>query len=466
MSKIVRPSHIIGERGVNVFADYCNRHQPYIIWREETKNDFGIDGEVELTEVNEDGKIKPTSQTLKVQIKSTQSSASYIQQETDESFSFFPREEDLEYWKSYRVYGYDVLLVVFDGREGADLLYCKRITDIDEALVRPKGKRKSQPIVFSKTENRLVTGQHDFDTKYRASFKSRVNYLAAEVLDTNMFPFKTVPRWLYTYPTHYKTKKDIFKNIASGEAPYFVIYNSIIYTFVPIEKDFKPFYEHVVSEGQKRTEHRYSEVVDTATLRNHFVELLNEYLKDFMRKRGLYYQRDFRRFYFFLRKDQTEYKVPYRTRRAEKVTEKKVVEFYEYGKDTFFRHLAVAVKPLFIEDRVYLIISPKYYFTSDRTAPLEPEKTTKFTNYLNRKTFNDGVVDQLHFWWHHLAKGSHEATVFDGSAMNQPSILLSRPIDFTVPFGIPLDGEKVAQKKKAGPKSAPAIPLPSLFDNQ
>lgn len=235
---------------------------------------------------------------------------------------------------------------------------------------------------------------------------------------------------------------------------------------MPIEKDFKPFYEHVVSEGQKRTEHRYSEVVDMATLRNHFVELLNEYLKDFMRKRGLHYQRDFRRYYFFLRKDQMEFKVPYRTRRAEKVTEKKVVEYYEYGKDNFFRHLAVAVKPLFIEDKVYLIVTPKYYFTSDRMAPLEPEKTTKFTNYLNRKTFNDGVVDQLHFWWHHLARGSHEASIFDGSAMNQPSILLSRPIDFTVSFGIPLDGEKVAQKKKAGAKSAPAIPLPSLFDNQ
>ncbi|RZK37115.1 MAG: DUF4365 domain-containing protein, partial [Hymenobacter sp.] len=367
---------------------------------------------VKLTEVNEDGKIKPTSQTLKVQIKSTQSSASYIQQETDESFSFFPRDEDLEYWKNYRVYGYDVLLVVFDGREGADILYCKKITDIDEALARPKGKRKSQPIVFSKIENRLVVGQHDFDTKYRASFKSRVNYQAAEVLDTNMFPFKAVPRWLYTYPTHYKTKKDIFKNIASGEAPYFVIYNSVIYTFVPIEKDFKPFYEHVVSEGQKRTEHRYSEVVDTATLRNHFVELLNEYLKDFMRKRGLYYP----------------------------------------------------IRPLFIEDKVYLIVSPKYYFTSDRSTALEPEKTTKYTNYLNRKTFNDGVVDQLHFWWHHLARGSHEATIFDGSAMNQPSIILSRAVDFAVTFGIPLDGEKVAQKKKAGAKAAPAVQLPSLFD--
>ncbi|OJW74270.1 DUF4365 domain-containing protein [Spirosoma sp. 48-14] len=72
MSKTVLSSHIIGERGVNAFADYCNRHQPYIIWREETKNDFGVDGEVELTEITIDGKTKPTSQILKVQVKSTQ----------------------------------------------------------------------------------------------------------------------------------------------------------------------------------------------------------------------------------------------------------------------------------------------------------------------------------------------------------------------------------------------------------
>jgi hypothetical protein len=55
------PQHIIGERGVVEFARYCNRHTPYIIFRETTKSDFGIDGEVELVVKNADGQLQPTS---------------------------------------------------------------------------------------------------------------------------------------------------------------------------------------------------------------------------------------------------------------------------------------------------------------------------------------------------------------------------------------------------------------------
>ena len=116
MAKVVRGTHIIGERGVNAFADYCNRHKPYIIFREVTKNDFGIDAEVELTAVNEDGKIEPTGEILKVQIKSTEQDASYIKKEKPDRFSFYASQDDIDYWKKYRKYGINVLLVIFDGR--------------------------------------------------------------------------------------------------------------------------------------------------------------------------------------------------------------------------------------------------------------------------------------------------------------------------------------------------------------
>lgn len=448
MPKTVLPTHVIGERGVNAFADYCNRHQPYIIWREEVKNDFGVDGEIELTEITADGKTKPTSQILKVQIKSTQHDNSYIVRESPESFFFNASEADMDYWKNYRQYGYQVLLVVFDGREGNEYLYCKQINDIDVGLSTKKGKQKSQPIEFSKKDNLLISGKNDFLERYRSSFKDRINYYITETLDSNLWPFTNEPRLLYTYPTHFKTKKDVFTKISSGEAPYFVIYSSVIYTFVSIEKDFKKFFEHVVSEGQKRTEHPYREVVDSANLRNHYVELLNEYIRDFMRTRALHYQRHFRRYYFYLRIDQNEYKVPIRTRRKGKDTEKIVAQEYYYGPNHFFRHLAIEIKSLFIESKVYLIATPKYFFSADKKEPWDPKKTTQYTNYLNSRTYNDGVLDELHFWWHHLARGQRDITIFDGSALNHPSIIIGSPVWFSVKFGVSLNGPQLASKKK------------------
>jgi hypothetical protein len=448
MSKTVLASHIIGERGVNAFADYCNRHKPYIIWREETKNDFGVDGEIELTEITLEGKTKPTSQIIKIQIKSTQHDNSYMTRETSDSFSFNASEADMEYWKNYRQYGYQVLLVIFDGRAENDHLYCKQISDIDVGLTTKKGKQKSQPIEFSKIENKLAIGQNDFLDRYRSSFKGRVNQQASETLDSNLWPFTSEPRILYTYPTHFKTKKDIFIKINSNEAPYFVIYNSIIYTFTPIERVFKKFFEHVVSEGHKRTEHSYREIIDSVSLRNHYVELLNEYIKDFMRTRSLHYQRHFRRYYFYLKSDQIEYKVPFRTRKKSKETEKVVAKEFQYGPNHFFRHLAIEVKCIFVESRVYMIASPKYYFSSDRKAAWDSKKTTQYTNFLNARTFNDGVLDELHFWWQHLARGEREITIFDGSALNQPSIIIGSAIWFPVKFGVSLNGPKLETKRK------------------
>lgn len=450
MAKIVRSTHVIGERGVNAFANYCNRHKPYIIFREVTKNDFGIDAEVELTAVNEDGKTEPTGEILKVQIKSTEQDASYIKSEKADRFSFYASQDDIEYWKKYRKYGLNVLLVIFDGRNEDEKIYCKQINDIDAALVSPKSKRKTtQPIEFSKTDHLLDLTKSDFAATFSKSFKGRVNYVASETLISNMWAFRQRPSILYTYPTHCKTKKNVFEKITDDQAPYFVIYNSIIYSFSPLEKDFQKFYEIIISVGSQRVDYSFQEVISKVSLRNHYVELLNEYIKDFMKRRYLNYQRDFSRYYFYLKADQESFSVPYRTRRAEKDTDKTVAQMYTYGKDTFFRHLAIEVKPMFVEERLFLVITPKYYFSSDRKNAFDSKKTTKYTNYLNSRMWNDGIVDLLHFWWEHLSKSSDELMIFDGSAMNRPTISVGRYVAFQVSFGIPLDTKKEKKEKAA-----------------
>jgi len=58
--------------------------------REEAKNDFGIDGEIELTETNEAGKRAATGKILKLQLKSTR--GGYLGRETDTSFQFIAKK--------------------------------------------------------------------------------------------------------------------------------------------------------------------------------------------------------------------------------------------------------------------------------------------------------------------------------------------------------------------------------------
>ncbi|MCF0059856.1 DUF4365 domain-containing protein [Dyadobacter sp. LJ419] len=448
MSKIVRASHIIAERGVNVFADYCNRHNPYIIWREETKNDFGIDGEIELTEKTDDGKTKPTSRILKVQVKSTEHDNSYMIRETEDSFCFSASESDLEYWNNYRRFGYEVLLVIFDGRKGNEYLYCKKITDIDVALSTKKGRQKAAPIQFSKIDNHLTTGSNEFLDRFASSFKPRLNHSVSEIIDSNLWPFRSEPRWMYSFSSRFKNKKALFSEIQSGIAPYFIIKDSFIYTFTDARKGFKEFFDQASEDGCNCQEHRFNDIVSSSTLKNYYVELMNAYISDFMRRRGMWWQKDYKRYYFYLKEDQQEHKVSFKTRKIAKETEKKVVGYYEYGKDHFFRHWAINVKIVFIENKLYLVLNHKYLFTSDRRTPIRPDKITKYTNYINSRTYNDGVLDELHFWWYHFAKNNTEWMIFDGKNLQHPDISVGRPICFDVPFGIAMDSVRSSAKTR------------------
>lgn len=72
MAKIVQESHIIGAKGVNAFERYCLNHSPLLVWREETKNDYGIDGEIEFTYQTEDNKTAVSGKIIKIQLKSTE----------------------------------------------------------------------------------------------------------------------------------------------------------------------------------------------------------------------------------------------------------------------------------------------------------------------------------------------------------------------------------------------------------
>ena len=96
MGKIVTAQKIIGESGILALRQYCNKHKPYLIFREENIHDYGIDGEIEICAKNEFGKIEPTGEVLKVQVKSSLA-GSYIHNEKDNSFEFQARKDDLDY---------------------------------------------------------------------------------------------------------------------------------------------------------------------------------------------------------------------------------------------------------------------------------------------------------------------------------------------------------------------------------
>lgn len=459
MGKIVKESHQVGEKGVILFNSYCNQHSPFIIFREVTKHDFGIDGEVELTRKNSDGKTEAVGEILKIQIKSVNSDNSYIKNENDDSFTYYASVDDIDYWVKHHKYGLPVVVVIVDLRNNGEIIYAKKITD----QFMPKSSKKVQtvPIQFSKKDNKLEFGKNEFIERFTSEFKSRISYDIEETLISNALVVKKFPKNLYVYKSKFKTKKSIFEKIKQADAPHFVVKAELIYTFRDI-KDCKTFCKDVLAD-ETPSIINFQKIKESLDNTNIYLELFYEHLKHDLYGKQLSFNKDYHRYYFRLKDTEDFLEVDTKTRKRDADAKKKVVTYHEYGrtkKIVFFRHLAVDFRIKLVEDGFWIIINPKYLFTIDRKEPLPPKLITRYTNFLTAREFNDVYLNSLHFWKTYLFKGAKDWEIF---ANEKANIVIGDYHDTKVGFGIPLDAKK---ERKAAVIEADAVNQQSLFGDE
>jgi len=427
MGKIVNDSHIIGERGVIKFHDYCNSHFPYICFREIQRNDFGIDGEVELVRINAEGKKEMTGELLKVQIKASYGTG-YLKKRRDGTFAFNAKKADLEYWASYNL---DVILIIYDDETGS--LYSKKIEQIDYLAA----KKKSFPIDFSE-ENLLENGKNDFLERYSHNFNSRVSYENPESLTSNILYIKKHPKKLFIYESKYSSKKKIFDDLRDpDDAPYFVCYANKIISPYNITRNFGSFSEDTLIDTNPEVI-EWDKIVKNQVYRNNLIELLNLMLKDFLRSKSVWYNKDHKRFYFAKPKEEDEKSIEKKSVKTGKVTSKKVVTFHRYAKDEFYRHIAFEVGYFFNMKKVYMTLSPKYLFTSDGKATITPAKVTKYTNFLTAREWNNQVLDQIWLALNFMKNDKHGINILSTDDVQfLTTLFIHQDVDFGIPSDIP-----------------------------
>lgn len=152
MSKTVLPSKFQELKGLDRISEVV--HEMKCIFREISKDDFGIDGEIEVVLPKSDGNgFETTGGIIKVQAKS---GTSYIKQNSENSFITPVKRNDLEYWRSAT---FPVLFIVYHPQD--DKLYWKDI----------KSYVQSTPTVFqapstSPLKKRLISLPQSAISKY------------------------------------------------------------------------------------------------------------------------------------------------------------------------------------------------------------------------------------------------------------------------------------------------------------
>ncbi|WP_246689568.1 DUF4365 domain-containing protein [Methylobacterium sp. WL116] len=187
--KIVAKSKLSEWRGL----DRINLvvHGMKCIWREQEKDDVGIDGEIELCRprVDGDGAVA-TGRIVKVQSKS---GTSFVIRDTETSFASPMFEKDILYWRGVNV---PVIYVVFHPDD--DALYWKDV----QAYLRdnPNALRAPHRIEFSKADDRFDEAAYPALLAPCEAAPERVSTEVGETLFTNLLRIECRPEKVWIAP--------------------------------------------------------------------------------------------------------------------------------------------------------------------------------------------------------------------------------------------------------------------------
>lgn len=430
MPKTHPKSQQTSNRGVARLATYCANHDPQLIFRETSTNDIGIDGEIELIDC--DGHA--TGEIIKFQLKSTESHRSYIQNETKSEFIFDASKDDMEYWGKVTN---DVLLVIFDNRDGADILYARSVKGID---ITHAGRDKI-PVRFDKTLDCLSDEDHSFIDRFSKTtarkVKTKKRYIPPnETLISNLIHID-IPSTIFTAPIleRRSSKKSPPKQNpkpaagAFSESEYtekihkkldgknvflsdWIVYRSNVLTFHDLQ-DQNSLLKSIV-DIKRAEKYSTSDFFRDEENCPYAVRLINRCLKEMLKKKGFWWNSHEKLYYATPPEDvngRSRIDITWSdSRKTSKRNIFNVRKVLEDGK-CICRHFAFEASPVMIDNEWYLAVLPTWIETIDgfRKSP----HSDKSVSTLKRLEKNASVKNHVRFICSVLLGKKEQKTFFD-----------------------------------------------------
>jgi hypothetical protein len=323
-------------------------HELHCIYREISKDDFGIDGEIEVGVPKEDGQgYETTGGIIKVQSKSGES---YIKHDSETSFYVYVKQQDLELWNRTN---YPVIFVVY--HPGDDQLYWKDVKTYVKTTIHV-----FQPplrIAFDKTRDSFDESCYKAMCDLAQTSPPPISFQQQERLYSNLLLVKRAPGTMTQAITTYQQHKEIRAQLKW--TPPFVVRAGILYTLADLRNPdsvLRPFCDvatirDVLVQQWIRDEH----------CRRDYIFLLNQLLASHLHRCGLRYNRDYQRYYFPREDDtRTEFKRDWFNVRTSRAAPPRIVtKYYCYGRECYWRHLAVQLTFQYVGSALCLQVLPK-----------------------------------------------------------------------------------------------------------
>jgi len=424
MGKTVQSSKRTEWKGLDRIAIVV--HQMGNIWREMTKDDFGLDGEIEVVTPKLDGTgSETTGGIVKVQAKAGER---YVRFDSPASFSSPVDGDDLNYWNSCT---FPVLYVVYHPKD--DKLYYQEV----KAYIQqsPGVFAKPHQIKFDKTRDEFTASARPAVSNHAKISPDRISFTDNERLFSNLLPVKSLPENLYHAATRRKSWKSIRESHKGYLPPYCVVDGKRLFSLSDPTAAESPL--NSFCSGRVETVAAATWLTDELRTGD-FVFLMKQLLGKHMVRCGLRYNPNFKRNYF-PRENSTdlEFRRLWKSSRTGVTDERIAAKYYEYGTIKFWRHLACQAAFCHFGSEWFLEIAPKYFFTTDGETAWDSELVGPYTTRLKSSEHNNQVLNHVLFWAYTLAQGGRAINLkLDGSTV---AVIDPNPLTGLAHFAIPDD---------------------------
>lgn len=440
MGKTVPATKFTEWKGLDRINDIA--HAMNCIFRETSKDDFGLDGEIEVVTPKPDGKgFETTGGIVKVQAKAGKS---YVVQDDGPTFATPVEKDDLEYWHRGT---FPMLFIVYHPDD--DKLYFREVKSYVRDI--PNVFQPPYRIRFDKARDEFTSASKNSVCEHAQVSPPRIAFGEREQLFSNLLPVKRLPERLWFATTRRKNWKGIRDEI-EGSAPPFCIVDSKLYTLTDLADE-----KCVLRQWCGKHIDSIPMATWTAddSRSGDLVFLFNQLLGIHRCRCRIRYNPDFGRAYFPRENDtDLEFKRSwYSVRTNKKAPERIVAKFYEYGALTFWRHLAANLSFRRFGSKWYLQIIPKYLFTTDGTAPCDRNMVGPYTTRLKADEHNPQVLNHVLFWADMLSR--RKAAIVLRLGAQKLMVIEKKPLAGIAGFAIPDDPALYEEEPP---------PQPGLFD--
>jgi hypothetical protein len=426
MPKTVLPSKFQEWKGLDRITLVV--HDMKCIFREINKDDYGLDGEIEVVVPKSDGNgYETTGGIIKVQAKS---GGKYVVRDSKNSFSTPVEKTDLEGWHKST---FPVLLIVYHPAD--DKLYWKEIRAYVENT--PEVFKPPLHVVFNKATDEFTEGIRAQICKAAEVSPPRITMEQQERLYSNLFRVKQLPKIITSAPTDYIDVRHVKSELKGSGSPFTII-DETLYTLDDL-RDPKCVLRQFC-DTENINDVSGAQWAKDEKRRREFVFLLNQLFGSHLYHCGLKYNKHFKREYF-PRENDTDlvFKRDWHNVRTGKPAPYRIVaKFYKYGRDEFWRHTAATISFKYIGTSWFLQIIPKYLFTSDGVTPCDTDLVGPYTTKIKAKEKNVAVLNHVLFWVDVLSqrKSAIEVKLHHSRTL---VVIEKKPLSGIANFAIPYD---------------------------